>query len=322
MLQKNNYFTGVVFCLLATLSWGSMFPIMTHALQKIDPFTFTAMRYSIAGVVFVAFLYFKEGLPSFKIDGDKFLLWLFGSAGFAGFGFFVFLGQKLAGPEGALSASMMMATMPLLGLLVNWVLKGVRPPNFSFVFIGLSFLGVILVITKGTPLLIFTSTQNYVANIFMILGALCWVIYTIGATYFSKWSPIKYTTMSILFGLPTIFSITTGLIVTHIITLPSTNTLISISPELIYMALIAGFVGVLCWNQGNRIITPLNGVLFMDVVPITAFIISTMEGVVPVGGQILGIMFTVTALILNNLYQRHKMIKIQQASIAVPKSTP
>jgi drug/metabolite transporter (DMT)-like permease len=316
MLEKNNYFKGAIFCLLATLSWGTMFPIMTHALQKIDPFTFTAFRYTIAGIIFLAFLYFREGRGAFKFEGKALLLWIFGSAGFAGFGFFVFLGQKIAGPEGALSASMMMATMPLLGLLMTWGLKGIRPPTFSFGFIALSFLGVILVITKGSPLLIVTSPQNYNANLLMLLGAICWVLYTVGATYFPKWSPIRYTAMTTLCGLPTIYLVTFFLIGNGNISFPSMSTVIDISPELIYMALVAGFIGVLCWNAGNKIITPINGVLFMDVVPVTAFLISIAEGIVPVPSQIIGILFTATALILNNIYQRRRMIKIQKAKIA------
>src|SRR3990167_1137911 len=220
MLRTNSYLNGVIFCLIATISWGTMFPIMTHALKIIDPFTFTTMRYTIAGVIFLTFLYMKEGVSAFKLDGNLVLLWLFGSAGFAGFGFFVFLGQKLAGPEGALSASMMMATMPLLGLLMNWLLKGIRPPNFSFGFILMSFLGVLLVISHGNISLIFYAPGNYVANILMIGGALCWVIYTIGASYFPKWSPIKYTAFSTLFGLPTIYAVTLLLIINGSITIP------------------------------------------------------------------------------------------------------
>lgn len=312
MLVKNSYLKGVIFCLLATLSWGAMFPIMTHALHQIDPFTFTAFRYTIAGIIFVTFLYFREGRGAFKLDKNIFLLWLFGSAGFAGFGFFVFLGQKIAGPDGALSASMMMATMPLLGLLLTWMLKGIRPPILTFYFIALSFLGVILVITKGSPLLIFSSPQNYGANLLMLLGAICWVLYTIGATYFPTWSPIKYTAITTLLGLPTIYIVTFLLLITGTIDFPSSSIVMSITPELIYMSLIAGFVGVLCWNAGNKIITPINGVLFMDVVPVTAFLISIMEGVVPKGGQVVGILFTVSALIFNNLYQRYRLSKVKK----------
>lgn len=309
MPHTNKYMTGVLFCLTATLSWGIMFPIMTHALRSIDPFTFTTLRYTLAGAVFLLFLYKKEGRASFRLDGNLLLLWLFGSAGFAGFGFLVFLGQQLGGAEGALSASMMMATMPLLGLLVNWLLKGKRPPTFSFVFIALSFAGVLLVITKGHLALFLTAPANYTANALMLGGALCWVLYTVGATYFPQWSPIKYTALSTLFGLPSIFLITGGLLFAHKISLPTPAVLVNITPDLIYMALIAGFVGVLCWNQGNKIITPINGVLFMDVVPITAFVVSTLNGVIPVTGQLLGISFTVAALILNNLYQRKSLAK-------------
>jgi len=316
MKSNSNYLTGVIYCLIATLSWGVMFPIMSHSLKMIDPFTFTAMRYSIACAVFLAFLYVKEGGVSFKIDGNIFLLWLFGSAGFAGFGFFVFLGQQLAGPEGALCASMMMATMPLLGLLINWILKGVKPPRYSFGFILMSFIGVLLVITKGNVGLIFTSPGNYTANLFMIAGALCWVIYTVGATYFSKWSPVKYTALSTLFGLPTIYAVTLVLILMHKVTLPSASIVLAVMPSLIYMTLIAGFVGVLCWNQGNKIITPINGVLFMDVVPITAFIVSTFEGIVPTSGQLFGICMTASALILNNIYQRNRLIINMRQTVA------
>ena len=308
MLPNNNYLSGVIYCLIATLSWGTMFPIMTHTLSFIDPFTFTAMRYSIAGIVFLIFLYMKEGATAFRLDGNLVLLWLFGSAGFAGFGFLVFLGQKIAGAEGALSASMMMATMPLLGLLVNWVLKGVRPPSFSFGFILMSFVGVLLVITRGDITLIFTSPSHYTANALMIGGALCWVFYTMGASYFPKWSPIKYTALSTLFGLPTIYAVTALLIVNEAVVVPSGSVVFSILPELIYMTLVAGFIGVLCWNLGNKIITPINGVLFMDIVPVTAFIISTVQGLVPTVGQILGISLTVLALILNNIYQRRRLM--------------
>jgi hypothetical protein len=82
----------------------------------------------------------------------------------------------------------------------------------------------------------------------------------------------------------------------------------SILPELAYMSLVAAVIGVLAWNIGNKILTPLNGVLFMDVVPVTAFSISAMTGVVPAAMQIVGGSISVLALILNNVYLRHRMI--------------
>ena len=316
-MNHPNYFKGALFCLIATLSWGVMFPVMTSALLKIDPFTFTALRYFIAGVAFLGLLLFKEGKAALNLKGENVLkLWFFGTCGFAGFGFLVFLGQKMAGASGALTASIMMATMPLLGLLVNWAVRKIRPPLFSFGFILLSFSGVILVITKGHISSFIEAPQHYFANILMILGALCWVIYTIGGSFYPKWSPIKYTTITTLLGLTSIFAVNIILLSTGVIAMPSLAAVVSISPQLIYMALVAGMIGVLSWNSGNKIITPINGVLFMDVVPVTAFIVSALEGVMPENVQILGAALTATALILNNMFQRHRMARA--AAVTLP----
>lgn len=308
--MKNRYSIGVLYCLIATVSWGCMFPVMTSALRHLDPFTFTALRYSIAGMAFLAILLAKEGVQSLRLKGERiFLAWLFGTLGFAGFGFLVFLGQKLAGPTGALTASIVMATMPMLGILVAWVLRGTKPALPTLAFILLSFFGVVLVITKGN----FSSLlapENIIAYAPLVLGALSWVIYTVGASYFPHWSAYRYTTVTTLLGLTSVFAITFILIDRGYIAAPGAADVIAVIPHLLYMALIAGFVGVLCWNLGNKIITPLNGVLFMDVVPVTAFTVSALTGVVPGHAQIYGACLTATALILNNLYQRQKLAAI------------
>ena len=124
-----------------------------------------------------------------------------------------------------------------------------------------------------------------------------------------KWSPYKYTTITTLLGLITVFAVNVILIEFDIVALPSASTVLEVGPHLIYMALIAGFVGVLSWNMGNKIITPMNGVLFMDVVPITTFIISSLTGVKPERDQVIGAILTTSALILNNLYQRYRIAK-------------
>ncbi|EAQ0171819.1 DMT family transporter [Salmonella enterica] len=311
----NSYLKGLLCCLLATVSWGGMFPVMTHALTYIDPFNFTTFRYGIAGIAFALLLLFREGQNSFRLKGDRWgLAWLFGTLGFAGFGFLVFLGQSLAGPGGALTASIMMATMPMLGLLTIWALKKVRPHASTMSFILLSFSGVVLVITNGDVFAVLNSPISLAANLLLIAGALCWVLYTIGGSYFPGWSPLRYTTMTTLLGMISVVLIDLFLVGSGAISVPSAASIITIVPHLLYMALVAGLVAVLCWNVGNRIITPTNGVLFMDVVPITAFIVSALNGVVPTNMQITGAVITAMALVLNNLNQRKLAILATQAN--------
>lgn len=301
----NMYAKGILYCLIATLSWGTMFPIMTDALRYLDPFNFTTIRYGMAGIAFAILLLYREGLSAFILKSERWgLAWLFGTFGFAGFGFLVFLGQHLAGSQGALIASIMMATMPMLSILTVWILKKSRPHISTIGFILLSFSGVFLVLTNGNLSNIINSPINLTANILIILGALCWVLYTIGGSYFPHWSALKYTTLTTILGMSSVITIDLFLITNKIVAIPTLDSIVTVIPHLIYMALVAGLIAVLCWNVGNKIITPMNGVLFMDIVPITAFIVSSLNNVIPSYIQILGASITAIALILNNLNQR------------------
>ena len=301
------YFKGMVACIVATLLFGTMFPVMTHALVHIDPFSFTALRYITAGAAFLAFLRYREGPGAFSLDGHSaWLAWLLGSVGFCGFGSFVFLGQQLAGPEGALTASIMMATQPMIGLLVNSAMKRVAPPLPAFLFILMSFAGIALVVTKGDIAALLSAPQNYSANALIVIGAACWVVYTFSGAYFPRWSALKYTTMTLMLGLSTIIALAVGFLATGVEPVPSRADLAAILPDLLYMGPVAGFVAVLMWVTGNRMLTPLNGVLFVDIVPITTFTVSALTGVVPSAGQLIGAGLSGTALILNNLYLRRR----------------
>lgn len=306
-LQSAGYWKGIGACLVATVLFGVMFPVMTDALRYIDPFTFTSLRYLIAGVGFVVLLLQREGAGALHADGESLpIAWLLGSIGFCGFGSFVFLGQQLAGEQGALNASIMMATQPMMGLLLNALVRKSAPPLPSFLFVVVSFTGGALVVTGGDLRAVLLAPQHYAASGLIVLGALCWVVYTFGSAYFTRWSALKYTTMTTWLGLITIVSVNVLLVATHAIAIPTLAALWTIVPHLIYMGPIAGFAAILCWISGNRILGPMNGVLFMDVVPVTAFTVSALTGVVPGRAQVLGAGMTAFALVLNNLYLRRR----------------
>jgi len=305
--MRAGYLKGVLLCMSATVLMGIMFPIMTSALRHVDPFTFTSLRYLIAGSAFLILLRVKEGRSAFRFKGEPIALaWLLGSIGFCGFGSFVFLGQQLAGRDGALTASIMMATQPMMGLIVNSVVRRALPPLYSFLFILMSFAGVALVVTKGDIAALLSEPQHYSANALIVVGALCWVIYTFSASYFKTWSALKYTTMTTWLGLTTIIGLNLLLFALHVVPVPTAATLIAILPHLLYMGPVAGFIAILFWNMGNRILTPLNGVLFMDVLPVTTFVVSAISGLIPIHMQIAGACMTGAALILNNLYLRRR----------------
>jgi hypothetical protein len=55
-------------------------------------------------------------------------------------------------------------------------------------------------------------------------------------------------------------------------------------------------------------------VLFMDVLPVTTFVVSALTGVVPGRAQIAGACMTGAALIFNNLYLRRRLRNARAAT--------
>ena len=47
--------------LLAAVAWGGLFPVAMVILPVLDPFHMTAIRYSIAAIIFVIVLLIAEG---------------------------------------------------------------------------------------------------------------------------------------------------------------------------------------------------------------------------------------------------------------------
>jgi len=311
---------GVLLCSVAALAWGSMFQVMAGALTRIDPFTFTCLRYAVAGLAFVIVLLAAEGRGVLALRGERVgLAWLFGTAGFAGYQFLVFYGQQLAGPQGAIMAAILSATTPMLALLVNRVTRRETPSRTTLGFVLLAFLGVVLVVTDGDPLALLLRPTAFGADVLIVLGSLCWAVYTMGGAFFPDWSPMRYTGVTTGLGLVSACAVTAVLLLSGAVAVPTADSVGAVLPELAYMSLVAGFVAVLAWNYGNRMIGAANGVLFEAVVPVVAVAVSALAGAVPVPLQLGGAVLTTLAVVGNNVHARRQALRsaIEPASAQV-----
>jgi drug/metabolite transporter (DMT)-like permease len=147
-------------------------------LKRIDPFYFTLLRYLAVSLILVTLLIIAEGTKALSCEGKAKWVWLFGSMAFTVYNFLVFLGQKAAGPSGAVLASIMMALMPIISVLVMWVYKKTTPGKFTLGCILVAFLGVSLVITKGDISLLSSTSGNLIPALLILTGVFGWVIYT------------------------------------------------------------------------------------------------------------------------------------------------
>ncbi|MBA1433907.1 DMT family transporter [Bombilactobacillus bombi] len=312
--MSKKYLYGLLLCLVSVLSWGGMFPVMAPALKIIDPFYFTLLRYGSVAIIFAIILLIVEGPKAFQTEGQTGKLWIFGTSAFAGFSFLVFLGQQIAGSSGSIIASVMMAVQPLLGVLVSWVYRGVKPTTVSLISMIVAAIGVFMVVTKGNVSVLVSGHNTVLAMVLILLGALCWVIYTTGGADFPEWSILRYSTLTSILG---VFSVIAVLIVTTAmgwLKVPTMTQIGGVRNALLYMISLAGVIAVFAWNLGNRIVTPINGILFMNLVPITSFIITIINGYHVSSFEIIGCLVTIGALVGNNLYNRYITKKKSQAT--------
>ncbi|MCX7570002.1 DMT family transporter [Tumebacillus sp. DT12] len=315
-MNRDGLVKGMIFCFLAVVAWGGMFPVAGNILKVMDPFWFTSIRYGTAVIVFLILLALMEGKKSFGFDNRGWWLYFFGTMGFAGFSFLTFAGQKMLGVSGAVVASIIMALMPVNTLIVNTLLGRAKPSGFGIGMMLVALFGVLLVITKGNPATLLATTENLIGDILIYLGALSWVIYTIGGTTFPTWSPIRYTALSTLLGMISVLLITIAGTAFGLLSVPTLEGTFSVGWELLYMAMIAGVMAVFLWNFGNRILTPINGILFMNLVPITTFTITIIQGGTFTSVELLGAGITIIALVANNLYNRRVAARAAAAAKA------
>lgn len=67
-----------------------------------------------------------------------------------------------------------------------------------------------------------------------------------------------------------------------------------------YMIVISGVLAIFSWNVGNRALTPINGILFINLVPVTTFVISILSGYHMSKLEVTGAIITIAALVSNN----------------------
>ena len=108
---------GTLYMLLVIAIWGCFLPVGKSALQAVDPYWLTAMRFGGAALVFLGLLRVREGRAALRSEGHLWKIALFGSLGFAGFGICLFEGLKLTRPE---ISGMILALGPIQVALFQW----------------------------------------------------------------------------------------------------------------------------------------------------------------------------------------------------------
>jgi drug/metabolite transporter (DMT)-like permease len=298
--MSHQRFLGLIAAISTAIAWGAMFGILADLLHSIDLYWLTTIRYVIALPILAAMLYYFEGRDAFKLDRRWVLLATIGALTIVGFNVGQLTGIKLSGPE---HGALMVALGPAMVALIQWIRTRNAPKPLALGTIVAAFIGVALVATKG-DLVAIVRSGSLLGDVEMAAGVGCFALYSAYSGTFSDWSWLRFTTLSL--GLGTIASIVASIGVTAFGIVPIPHPVIDARFiwEIAYMAFIAVIVGFACWNFAIRALGAQNTILFMNGVPIVAFILAVIEGNHLAPMEYLGASITVAALIAFNALSR------------------
>jgi drug/metabolite transporter (DMT)-like permease len=259
------------------LAWGGQFVIGKSAVERVDAFHLTTVRYALAGLVLLAILAAVEGRGALRLEGRGLRLWWLGTLGFAGFNLLGFTGLAHARPQ---SASLIVALAPLLTALVLWQRSGVRPRRSTMVALAVALAGVALVISGGDPASIVSGSIGY-GDLLVLGGVFSFMLYTLGAAEFSDLSPLRYTALTAGLGWLSIAAATGIASATGLEPEPSLDAYSDIRWQILYIALLGAVVAVVTWNGAVVALGPQNATLFGNLIPVTTFVIEVGRGYRP-----------------------------------------
>lgn len=293
---------GATFATITALIWGAQFVVGKSALGAVDAFHLTTIRYAVAALILVAVLAAVEGRTALRLEGRGLRLAALGTLGFAGFNLLAYVGLEHAEPQ---SAALIVALGPLLTAVVLWQRTGRRPSRITFGALGVALVGVALVISEGHPSSILTGAIGW-GDLLVLGGVLSFVLYTLGASKYPTFSPLRFTALTAALGWPAIALATAAVTAAGLEPRPSLASIAGVWPQIAYITVLGAAVAVVTWNSAVGLIGPQNTALFGNLIPITTFAIEIARGYRPSAVEILGASMTVGALVVANVVVRRR----------------
>ena len=277
-----------------------MFPIAKRSLAMIDAFSLGTLRYVLGLAIFAGLLWAFEGRQAFRYGTRLWPAVAFGVVGITGFNTLVWYGLNFTRPE---HAGILMALQTPLTALALWLVRGQRPGGFTLGCVGIAIGGVVLVITKGDPARAFEG-GSLLGDVLVLLGALCWVAYSLAGGRFTGWSPLRMTTLTCIPGGLGLLVANAIAVSTGFVQVPTFEAIASVWWQILYFAAGSVVLGVLGFNAGVKHLGALNAMLMVNLVPVGVFAIEAALGRRYEPVEIAGAAIVIAALAANNLYLR------------------
>jgi drug/metabolite transporter (DMT)-like permease len=180
--------------LLSTAVFLGTNPVaVKYAVGYIPPMPFVTMRFVLAGLVLWALLRFTN--PEGRLERKD--LWAMAGLGLVGIAMNNMLFTNGVSMTSASNSALVVATAPLWGMLLAFVLGWERPSLKGIVGVGVALLGVAVIVYRGLG----ASGTSLPGDLLVMGAAACWGSYAVlSLPLLKRYSPLAVATYSMLRG--------------------------------------------------------------------------------------------------------------------------
>ena len=261
-------YTGEIALLFNTLIWGGTFALIKNAFNDISPLLFLGLRFSIAALIFLPFVYasLKKTNKQTLIAGS--ILGFFYFAGFTAQS----LGLNLTT---ATKSGFITGTFVVFIPILQLIIEKRKPKWFNILSVLLVLIGLILLSSKGENALDFIQQLGSDFNLGDLLTLLCALLFAFQVVYVDVFTK-KYDYMPMVFVQLLITGVG-GFVLSYIFSIASLETVkftfnATVVTAIFYTAIFASIIATVIQLKFQKFVSPTKAGIIFSIEPIFAAI--------------------------------------------------
>ncbi len=278
---------GLMLCVV--LIWGLNFVVLKLALPEFELLAFVAVRFAVATVSLLLLTWWREG----NVGCARADFWRLLGLGLLGNGLYQILFMNGIARTSAGNTSLMLATSPIFVALMSAFL-GERIPRLAWWGIGLSFVGIGLIIEGGAGAQL--GSEHLLGDLFVLGAAVCWGCYTpLLRPFLKRYSPLKLNMLTMALGTLPLFVLGAPAVTRQ----PWGQVSAGAWLGLLYTALFGIVAAYLIWNIGVQRAGSARTAVYSNLVPVCALVAAALllgERIYPL--QLVGAAIVIAGIVL------------------------
>jgi drug/metabolite transporter (DMT)-like permease len=245
---------------MATLMWAGHTIVARLSVGEMSPMVMMGLRW-FACLAILAFIFRRQIGAEWPRVRER-LVWviLMGGGGMAGFTFFFILAAQ---HTTAVNLGITQSSVPAIVMLLSLAVFGTRIGMMQLGGLAVSFLGVAVLVTKGSLAVLLAMRFN-TGDLLMLIACVCYAAYTVGLSRRLEMSPALLLTF---FSLPAsmVFALSMGVEYwAGTMQMPGTKGLAIVA----YCAIFPSMLAQICFMRGVELAGANRAGFYLNLIPV------------------------------------------------------